>query len=74
VSRRPLTPIEKANLRAFYQQARVVNHLDHDAAIRALIARILVSPGFVYRVEAAARGPERPLNGWEMASRMSFFL
>jgi mono/diheme cytochrome c family protein len=72
--RRPLTAIEKTNLRAFYQQSRVVNHLDHDAALRALVARILVSPAFLYRVETVARGPEKPLSGWEMASRMSFFL
>ena len=49
--------------------------LDHDAAIRALLARILVSPAFLYRVgDRCASGPEKPLNGWEMASRMSFFL
>ena len=32
--------------------------LDHDAAIRALLARILVSPAFLYRVETVARGAE----------------
>jgi hypothetical protein len=72
--RRPLTVDEKTNLRAFYQRSRTVNHLDHDAAIRALLARILVSSEFLYRVEAVGNGPERPLNGWEMASRLSFFL
>jgi hypothetical protein len=72
--RRPLTVDEKTNLRAFYQRSRTVNHLDHDAAIRALLARILVSPEFLYRVEAVGNGPERPLNGWEMAGRLSFFL
>jgi mono/diheme cytochrome c family protein len=72
--RRPLTEVEKANLRAFYDKSRTVNGLDHDAAIRSLVARILVSPAFLYRVEASARGPERTLNGWEMASRLSFFL
>ena len=51
-----------------------MNRLDHDAAIRALIARMLVSPAFLYRVETAAPGPEKPLNSWEIASRMSFFL
>ena len=51
-----------------------MTRLDHDAAIRALIARMLVSPAFLYRVETVAPGPERPLSGWEMASRMSFFL
>ncbi|MGH9374391.1 MAG: DUF1592 domain-containing protein, partial [Vicinamibacterales bacterium] len=72
--RRPLTVTEEASLRTFYQKSRTVNRLDHDEAIRALLARILVSPAFLYRVEAVARGSERPLNGWEMASRMSFFL
>jgi hypothetical protein len=72
--RRPLTVAEKASLRAFYRRSRVVNRLDHDAAIRAVIARVLVSPAFVYRVETAPPGPERPLTNWEMASRMSFFL
>ena len=43
--------------------------------MRALIARILVSPAFLYRVETVgAQAPEKPLNSWEMASRMSFFL
>jgi hypothetical protein len=54
-----------------------VNHLDHDAAIRASIARVLVSPAFVYRLETGVFGQdrsERPLNAWEMATRMSFFL
>ena len=72
--RRPLTAVEKAGLRAFYQKSRTLNKLDHDDAIRAVIARILVSPAFLYRVETAARGPEKALTGWEMASRMSFFL
>jgi len=72
--RRPLSVAEQANLRGFYQKARVVNHLDHDAAMRALVARVLVSPAFLYRVETVGHTAEQPLNGWEMASRMSFFL
>jgi hypothetical protein len=72
--RRPLSVTEKAGLRAFYQKARTDNKLDHDGAIRAVIARILVSPDFLYRVETVAQGPEKPLSGWEMASRLSFFL
>jgi hypothetical protein len=72
--RRPLTATEKAGLRAFYQKARTVHKLDHDDAIRTVIARILVSPAFLYRVETIGRGPEKSLSGWEMASRMSFFL
>jgi hypothetical protein len=72
--RRPLTSPEKTGLRDFYLKARAVNGLDHDGAIRAVLARVLVSPAFLYRVETAAGGAERMLNGWEMASRLSFFL
>ena len=72
--RRPLTPAETSSLRGFYASARAVHKLDHDAAVRALLARVLVSPAFLYRVETAAPGPEKRLSGWELASRMSFFL
>ena len=72
--RRPLTTPEKAALRAFYQKSRTATQLDHDGAMRALLARILLSPAFLYRVEGVALGPEKPLTGWELASRLSFFL
>jgi hypothetical protein len=72
--RRPLTPAERTGLRAFYRTSRTTHGLDHDAAVRALVARVLMSPAFLYRVEAAPRGAESALNDWEMASRLSFFL
>ena len=72
--RRPLTANEKASLRAFYQKSRDEMHLDHDAALRALIARVLVSPAFLYRVETVGANGERRLTSWEIASRLSFFL
>ncbi len=72
--RRPLTATEKTSLRAFYQKSRARHHLDHDGAMRAVIARVLVSPAFLYRVETVSRGPEKPLDGYELASRLSFFL
>jgi hypothetical protein len=72
--RRPLTSAEQAGLRAFYKKARSAHGLDHEGAIRALVARILVSPAFLYRVETQPRGAEAPLNAWELASRLSFFL
>jgi mono/diheme cytochrome c family protein len=72
--RRPLTASEADGLRGFYQTQRLVNKLDHDDAIRALLARILVSPAFLYRFEPPAQRTERALDNWEMASRLSFFL
>ena len=53
--RRPLTEPEKLSLRAFYDKAFSVEQ-DHRQAIRALIARILVAPQFLYRVEQLGDG------------------
>jgi hypothetical protein len=73
--RRPLTPSEKTTLRSFYSRMRTQPEMDHQKAIRALLARILVSPAFIYRVEpATAVTSVRPLSNWEMASRLSYFL
>jgi hypothetical protein len=72
--RRPLTPAEQQSLRAFYRTSRTTRGLDHDAALRALLARILMSPSFLYRVEASPRLTETRLDDWEIASRLSFFL
>ena len=73
--RRPLTEREKESLRAFYRQT-MLSQQDHTKAVRALIARVLVSPEFLYRVEEpvdVAAAP-KPLSQWELATRMSFFL
>jgi len=72
--RRPLTENEQTRLRAFYAQCRTTQELEHDEAVKALLARILVSPAFLYRVEPDTELAERPLDDWEMASRLSFFL
>jgi hypothetical protein len=73
--RRPLTEKEKQSLRAFYDKTITLDP-DHRKAIRALLSRILVSPAFLYRVEADGRaGLEAyPTTNWEMASRLSYFL
>ena len=55
--RRPLTEKERQSLRGFYDQA-MTSEKDHRKAIRAVLARILVSPAFLYRVECAG-GRER---------------
>ncbi len=83
--RRPLTDKEKLSLRGFYSKTLAAD-ADHRAAIRAVIARVLVAPQFLYRVEQASAGggayrtianvaPQMtPLSGYELASRMSYFL
>jgi hypothetical protein len=72
--RRPLTDKEKQGLRSFYDKTMTAEP-DHQKAVRALIARILVSPAFLYRVEQPSQAVVvKPLSDWEMASRLSFFI
>ena len=72
--RRPLTDAEKTSLRAFYAKTLALEG-DHVKAIRALIARILVAPQFLYKVELASEvSTPRTLSNWELASRLSYFL
>jgi hypothetical protein len=74
--RRPLSTPEKADLRAFYNTLRKTNKLGHSEAIRLLLARILVAPSFLYRLEqtADAKPAGRALYPFELASRISYFL
>ncbi len=73
--RRPLTEREKISLRTFYNKA-LLTEKDHAKAVRAVIARVLVAPQFLYRVEPAsvASGTTRALGSWELAGRLSYFL
>ncbi len=73
--RRPLTLPEQESLRAFYRKLRAADQ-DHAKAIRATVARVLVSPAFLYRLEHApqAVASASALSGWEVASRLSYFL
>ena len=87
--RRPLSEKEKLSLRAFYAKA-IAEEPDHAKAIKFLIARILIAPQFLYRLEQGpvsnsdAAKPVRPvasivpalkpLDNWEIASRLSYFI
>ena len=72
--RRALNDAEKNELRALYEKLRK-QELPHAAAVRMLIARVLVAPAFLYRGENAAPGPKAtPVSDWELATRMSYFL
>ncbi|MDQ3010206.1 MAG: DUF1592 domain-containing protein [Acidobacteriota bacterium] len=56
--RRPLTEKEKLGLRSFYEKT-ISADPDHRKAIQALLARILIAPQFLYRVEVAMGAPSR---------------
>jgi hypothetical protein len=72
--RRPLTVAEQNDLRELYRRLRSQD-LPHPAAVRMALARVLVAPAFLYRGEKAAPGPKAaPVNDWELATRLSYFL
>ena len=72
--RRPLHESEKDALRGLYKKFREKEQ-SHDDAIRLMIARVLVSPAFLYRAETPGTGMmQAPLNDWELATRLSYFL
>jgi hypothetical protein len=72
--RRPLSDSERESLRSFYTKATGTLKLDHSKAIESLLARILVAPSFLYRLEQPAAADAKPLSNWELASRLSYFL
>src|SRR5262249_39125968 len=72
--RRPLKAGEADDLRALYRKLRGEG-LPHDDAWRLVLARVLVSPAFLYRIETAGPGAApSPVTDWELASRLSYFL
>jgi hypothetical protein len=72
--RRPLTAREQAEQIALYQSLRTKG-APHDEAMRGVLARVLVSPSFLFRIERPAAGPKPgPINDWELATRLSYFL
>jgi len=72
--RRPLDGAEKRELLALYGTLRE-QEMDHDEAFRLTLARVLVAPAFLYRLEKPGPGAgQGPVSDWELASRLSYFL
>jgi hypothetical protein len=75
--RRPVDSEDIAASLAFYNDAREDGG-DFDSGIRAAVSRMLVSPWFLFRVEADSpdvpAGSDHALSEFELASRLSFFL
>ena len=73
--RRPLETREKDDLLDDYRELRDQDGLSHEEAIHDSIVRILVSPKTCYRIDVHAPDEgSRPLNDFELASRLSYFL
>jgi hypothetical protein len=72
--RRPLDAAEADGLRALYRELRQ-DGLEHEDAVRMLVARVLVAPAFLYKLETPGPGREAvPVSGRELATRLSYFL
>ena len=72
--RRPLSDQEKKQLIELYQLLRKKGS-KHEQAFRGVLARVLVAPAFLFRIEHAPPGKEPgPVNDWELATRLSYFL
>jgi hypothetical protein len=72
--RRPITPSEKDELRTLYAKLRQQDQ-PHEEALRLTLARILVSPAFLYRTEKAApNAVPAPVTPVELSNRLSYFL
>jgi hypothetical protein len=82
--RRPLSNAEREDILAYYRELRAKNELTHEDAVRQSIVGILMSPDFCFRLDVLdANAPRmvktapvtgRPLSGYSLASRLSYFL
>jgi hypothetical protein len=74
--RRPVAESELTTLLKFYQQGR--KDSDFETGIQEALARVLVAPAFLYRVEeepaGTLEGKSYRVSDLELASRLSFFL
>jgi len=74
--RRPMTPSDLAPILAAYDRKRKT--ADFDQALGMGLRRILVSPAFLFRIEAdppgAVPGQTYRISDYELATRLSYFL
>ncbi|MBN9121496.1 MAG: DUF1592 domain-containing protein, partial [Planctomycetes bacterium] len=72
--RRPLREKERADLRSLYDAIRAKG-ASHEEAFRGVLARVLVAPAFLFRIEQVPKGKDPgSVNDWELATRLSYFL
>ncbi|HVY30846.1 MAG TPA: DUF1592 domain-containing protein [Polyangiaceae bacterium] len=76
IFRRPLTTEEVTTYSNVYKAARMQGD-DHNASVKLMIQALLSSAEFLYRIEydsAPDSTAKHPLNAYELASRLSYFL
>lgn len=70
--RRPVTSPELDKMVDFYKAIRP-DYPSLEEAMRETLAMVLIRPEFLYLLEPAGN-EKRPINDWELASRLSYFL
>jgi hypothetical protein len=71
--RHPLSDSENQELRDLYAKLRVEG-MPHEDAFRLTLARVFISPSFLYRLEQAPPGAAPgQISDWELATRLSYF-
>ncbi len=73
IFRRPLRPAEVTTYQKVYAAARKLGQ-DHDGSVKAVLWSLLSSAEFLYRIELPKGTAKRALDGFELASRLSYFL
>jgi hypothetical protein len=72
--RRPATRTEREDAVALLTRL-VAEGVSGERALAAAAARVLAAPGFLFRIERDGPiGQDRPLDGFELATRLSYFL
>jgi hypothetical protein len=72
--RRPVSDEDIDFFLKFYD-SKINAGAEHRAGLRAALFAVMISPDFFYRIPHNGTGTgERPLNSFEMASRLSYFL
>lgn len=71
--RRPLREVETSQLTKIYSDS-ILKELDRESAAREVIVRVLVAPAFLYKIEDGSAPGSHPVQPWELASRLSYFL
>ncbi len=72
--RRPVEPAEMEPFLALFRHAQQ-KHETFDASVVYMLRGVLMSPQFLFRIEAPNPSPEpRPVDDYALASRLSYFL
>lgn len=71
--RRPISPAEEQSLLAVYAKSQQSGRSFQDS-IKDTLQVVLTSPQFLFLIETSASPQPEPLDNWELASKLSYFL